>query len=313
MNIAYSCNDYYIPQTGISIISCCENNKDVEDIVFYLVSKDVSQANITILQKICNSYNRELKVINFDEIAYDLDISSIGRHIATIYTKVFFPRIKNVDKMIYFDSDIVITGSLSPLWEMNLDGYYMGVVETFAKKDIRNRLGLPVDAPFFNDGMAICNVAYCRDHDLIGKINKTVAEYNGAPPVLSEGALNKVCFGKVKYISPRWNMLAGLLERGLADLDYLEEITVYSREDLKESVAHPIVIHYLTGNYNRPWFIRCNHPYKAEYYKYKSLSPWKDIPLRDGDLTMKTKMHEWLIHIIGFRKFDKLRRYLGRE
>ena len=100
MNIAYSCNDYYIPQTGISIISCCENNKDVEDIVFYLVSKDVSQANITILQKICNSYNRELKVINFDEIAYDLDISSIGRHIATIYTKVFFPRIKNVDKRL---------------------------------------------------------------------------------------------------------------------------------------------------------------------------------------------------------------------
>ena len=108
-------------------------------------------------------------------------------------------------------------------------------------------------------------------------------------------------------------MLAGLLERGLADLDYLEEITVYSREDLKESVNHPVVIHYLTGNYNRPWFKKCNHPYKAEFYKYKSLSPWKDIPLRDGDLPMKTKIHEWLIHIIGFRNFDKLRRYLGRE
>ena len=51
MNVAYSCNDYYIPQTGISIISCCENNKDVEELVFYLVSKDVSQANITIIQK----------------------------------------------------------------------------------------------------------------------------------------------------------------------------------------------------------------------------------------------------------------------
>lgn len=313
MNIAYSCDDYYIPQTGISIISCCENNKDVEDLVFYLISKDVSQANIDILQNICNNYQRELKVVNFDDIAYDLDISSIGRHIATIYTKVFFPRIEGVDKMIYFDSDIVITGSLCPLWNLNLDGYYMGAVETFVKKDVKRQLGLPADAPFFNDGMAICNVAYCREFDLIGQMNRTVAEYNGAPPVHSEGALNKICFGKIKPISPRWNMLAGLLERGLADLDYLEDLIVYDREDLQESISNPIVIHYLTGNYNRPWFKKCNHPYKEEYYKYKSLSPWKDEPLRDGDLSMKIKIHEWLIHILGYRKFDSLRRVLGRE
>lgn len=313
MNIAYSCNNFYIPQTGISIISCCENNKDVEDLVFYLVSKDVTPENVAILQNICNNYHRELIIVNFDDIAYDLDISSIGRHIVTIYTKVFFPRIDGVDKMIYFDSDTVITGSLSHLWDMDIDGYYMGVVETFAKKNVREQLGLPVGAPFFNDGMAICNVAFCRENDLIGQMNKTVAEYNGAPPVLSEGALNKICYGKVKYISPRWNMLAGLLERGLSDIDYLEELTVYSKEDLQESVNHPVVIHYLTGNYNRPWFKKCNHPYKDEYYKYKSLSPWKDDNLLDGDLSNKIKIHECLIHLLGFRKYDRLRHFFGRD
>lgn len=313
MNIAYSCNDYYIPQTGISIISCCENNKDVKNLKFYLISKEITQSNIDIIQNICDKYHRELKVINFDDIAYDLDITSIGRHIATIYTKVFFPRIKDVDKMIYFDSDTVITGSLSPLWEIDLNNYYMGVVETFAKNKIKKQLGLPVKAPFFNDGMAICNVAYCRVHNLIGKINKIVDDYNGAPPVLSEGALNKVCFGKVKFISPRWNMLAGLLERGLADLDYLNELTVYNKEDLFESVTHPIVIHYLTGNYNRPWYKTCYHPYKEEYLKYKSLSPWKDEPLRDGDLSIKTKVHKILIRFLGYRKFDIVKHYLGRD
>ena len=313
MNIAYSCNDYYIPQTGISIISCCENNKNVEDLVFYLISKDVSQANIAVLNNICSNYHRDLKIVNFDDIAYDLDISSIGRHIATIYTKVFFPRIEGVDKMIYFDSDTVITGSLSPLWDINIDGYYMGVVETFAKKGIKKQLGLPYNAPFFNDGMAICNVSYCREFDLIGQVNKTVADFKGAPPVLSEGALNQVCYGKVKYISPRWNMLAGLLERGLSDIDYLEELTLYSREDLQESINHPIVIHYLSGHYNRPWFKKCNHPYKYEYYKYKSLSPWKDAILLDGDLSYKIKIHERLIHLLGYRKYDKLKHFLGRD
>ena len=46
MNIAYSCNDYYVPQTGISMISLFENNKEVDDICVYLISKDISKENV---------------------------------------------------------------------------------------------------------------------------------------------------------------------------------------------------------------------------------------------------------------------------
>lgn len=313
MNIAYSCDNYYVEQTGISIISVCENNKNIDDLVFYLISKDISNDNIACLDAICRGYDRELIVIDFKDIAYDLDITAVGRHIATIYSKVYFSRIKGLDKIIYLDSDTIVTGSLKKLWDINLDGYYLGAVETFAKTSIRKQLGLPVAAPFFNDGMVIENVAFCRENDLVGQMNKVIFDFDGAPPTLSEGALNKICYGKTLFISPRWNMMAGLLFFGLKDIDYLVGRLHYKKQDLYDSLMNPVVIHYLTAFYNRPWFKSCSHPYKKEYYYYKNISPWKDSALKEGGLPLRIRIIKMLIDLLGPKRFDNLRKLFGIE
>lgn len=310
MNVAYSCNDNYISQTGISMISLFENNKDAEDICVYLISKDVSQANVSQLKSIAERYHRDFREVKFDDIAYDLKLSNTGRHIDTIYTKVFFPRIEGVNKMIYLDSDTVVVGSLKELWEDDLDGVYMGVVETLPTKFYKE-LGLPKGDRFFNDGMAICNVAYCREHNLIKKVLKVVEDFNGNPPTLSEGALNKVCYGKVKYISLKYNLMAGLLYMCRLDAAYMSRVLHYNEEDLRESCEHPIVIHYLTAFYNRPWFNNCSHPYKEEYYKYKALSPWVDDPLKENKLPLKTKLIDYCFRIFGVRNTERIREIVG--
>lgn len=310
MNIAYSCNDFYIPQTGISMISLFENNKDVDSICVYLIAKDVSANNTCILRSITESYGRQFICVNFDDIAYDLDLSNTGRHIATVYTKVFFARIKGVDKMIYLDSDTVIVGSLNDLWEDNIDGYYMGVVETFPTIFYKE-LELPKGDVFFNDGMAICNVAYCRKNNLIEKVLKVVNDFNGNPPTLSEGALNKVCYGKVKFISPRYNLLSGILYSCRLDSQYLSTILHYSEEELIDSCTHPVVIHYLSSFYNRPWFKGCTHPYKCEYFKYKNISPWKDEPLRENKIPVKRIWINRCYRLFGYKNSEKLRKVLS--
>ena len=38
MNILYTLNDKFVPQVAGGICSICENNKDVDDINFYLIS-----------------------------------------------------------------------------------------------------------------------------------------------------------------------------------------------------------------------------------------------------------------------------------
>lgn len=313
MNISYSCNDHYVPQTGISMISLFENNKDVDEITIYLISKDISVENIDVLNGICDRYHRRLIVISFDEIAYDLKLSDTGRHIETIYTKVFYSRIQGLNKVIYLDSDTVVVGPLKDLWDDNLDGYYMAVVETLPTRFYKE-LGLPKGAPFFNDGMAVCNVEYCRQNSLIEKVLDVVKEFDGTPPTLSEGALNKICFGKIKYISPKYNLMAGLLYLCRLDADYMSSILHYSSTELRDACANPIIIHYLTGFYNRPWFVPCSHPYKDSYFKYKSLSPWKDVQPVYKPLPNNLRRIDWCYRHLGVRHTEVLRRILrGRN
>ena len=311
MNIVYACNDFYIPQTGISIISVCENNKKVEEIIFYFLSDNVSSHNLEILKEIVSRYKRKIIVIPFNEICYDLNISDIGRHIVTIYAKVFFSRIEGLSRAIYLDSDIVVVGSLQELWEMDLNNCYMGVVQTFSTS--KSALGLPEDYQFFNDGMAIINVEYCRNNDLIGKVKSVVAQYNGAPPVLSEGALNVVCRGHVKYLSLRYNLMSGILYFFRLNKKYLySRLDAYDPKDILESCIHPICIHYLTAFYNRPWFSPCTHPYKKEYFKYKEISPWKGTKPTHKALPLRIRLIDIAFRFFGCKITNIFRKLVSK-
>ena len=307
MNIAYACNDGYVMQTGISLISLFENNSHFGEIKVFIISSGISQSNLDILKSICDDYNRKMVVIKFKDIAYDLCISSIGRHIETIYAKVFFERIGEVDKIIYLDSDTIVADKLDDMWNINLEDFFMGMVQTTSGTDAKKMLGIPKETPFFNDGMAVVNVNYCRDHHLIEKSLKVIKEFKGNPPVLSEGCINKVCQGHIYKMSPRFNMMSGIYQLLKSDLKYAREILDYDIEDLRDSMEKPVIIHFLAGFYNRPWNKWCTHPLRFEFYKYKAMSPWKDDPLIDAKLPLRLRIIGIFVDCFGPKVSSRLR------
>jgi lipopolysaccharide biosynthesis glycosyltransferase len=306
MNVAYSCDNYYIEQTGISILSLLENNSNIKDITIYLISKGINSDNLIILDNLCKNYGRILEVIEFEELCYDLEINSIGRHIETIYAKIFFSRIDKLRKIIYLDSDTIICGSLNELYSTDISGCYMGVVETYTNK-YRRQLNIKIGNPFFNDGVALINVDFCRENNLIKKAKDTLIQFNGSPPVLSEGILNMICQGNIKLIHPRYNLMSGLLQHIISDPEYLSSFMTYSKNELIEACDEPIVIHYLSGFYNRPWCIRCSHPYKDKYLNYKLISPWARTPLINKELPLKLFLIGKILNIIGLKRLNYIK------
>jgi lipopolysaccharide biosynthesis glycosyltransferase len=310
LKVVYSCNNGYVMQTGISIISLLENNKAIGEITVIIVSYNISASNISTLKKKCEDYGRKFQLVNFSDIAYDLELSSTGRHIATVYTKIFFSRIEGLDKVFYIDSDTIVNSSLEELWDINLDGYYMGMVKTYTGSAAKTALKMSPDSSFFNDGVALCNVDYCRRNNLIEKCKRVIKEFSGNPPVLSEGVLNKVCEEQILAISPRYNMMAGLYHLIGLNPGYAAEHLGYSEKELIESYKHPVVIHFLSGFYNRPWNKGCKHPLRGEYYKYKCISQWENEPLMNAPLSLKLRALGMLLNLLGPYNFDKLKRFI---
>jgi lipopolysaccharide biosynthesis glycosyltransferase len=301
MNIAYACDDNYIAHTGISILSLLENNTDIELVNIYLISVNISENNINKIKDLVDKFGRNLIVINFNDLCPDLKLSNVGRHIETVYAKLFFGRISNVDKMIYLDSDIIINGSLSEMWNIDITTKYFGLVKTVTK-DYCVQLGLPVFEPFYNDGVAVVNCKLLREDHMDIKFLEFINLYNGNPPVLSEGTINVVCKNHIETIHPKFNFGSSLLMFNNKDLSIISnELEFYPDKLLNEAKNSPIVIHYLTGWYLRPWEQGCTHPLKEYYERFKMKSVWKSEPLQYKVLPKKLKFLKQLSKFVPFK------------
>lgn len=58
MNILYTFNDRFVPQVAAAITSVCENNKEENDITFYLFVLEVSNENKEQMERYIQSYQR---------------------------------------------------------------------------------------------------------------------------------------------------------------------------------------------------------------------------------------------------------------
>lgn len=307
MNIAYACDDNYVIHTGISLISLFKNNEDAEEINIYLISVNISDRNIDEIRTIVTQYGRTLFIVPFEKLCPKLKLGSVGRHIKTVYAKLFFGNLTNVEKIIYLDSDVIINGSLREMFETDLKDNYFGCVAVMTK-DYCRLLGLPENQPFYNDGVAIVNVKKLKQDDMENKFLDFINSYDGNPPVLSEGTMNVVCRYKILTIHPKFNSVTAFFMYNGKECRILSgENDYYKDELLKEAKERPVVIHYLAGWMKRPWEIGCIHPFKDLYSNYKSMSVWRDVPLVDKKYPLKITLVKVLSKMLPIKWFVWLR------
>jgi len=304
LKVVYSCDEAYVPHTGISMLSLFDNNRSLESIVVYFIQKDVSEPSLNLLVKLTNEYQRELVIIPIDEVNSRLDIKSTGRHIETVYVKLFLGQLTDLDKVLYIDSDTIINGSLKELWETDISDFLVAGVDTTSVEP-KSLLGLSKSDKFINDGVVLLNLDLIRRLNIEDKYVSSIAQYEGEPPVLSEGVINKVCQGKILSLHPKFNLLSGLIGYRFNRFSYME--SYYSQREIEEAIEDPLIIHFLSAFFNRPWNERCTHPFKDRYLHYKSLSYWKDVPLINEKLEFRLRIIKLLYQI-----FPAAPLYFGR-
>lgn len=298
INIGYSCNEAYVPHTGISMLSLFENNKEIENITVYLFSKDITDASIKLLNDIANEYGRHFVEIPLNSILYDLNVKETERHIITVYAKLFFSRVEEIDKIIYLDSDTIINNGLKEMWSINLQDNYVAGVETYTVK-VKTQLGLSKYDKFINDGVVILNLSKLRSENMAVIFLEYINKHKGAPPLLSEGTINVICREKIVSIHPKFNLMSGFFS--IHGRKYYKSKNLgdyYSDKVISEAIQNPVVIHYLAAFFNRPWDKNCSHPLRESYLKYKAMSPWREVPLTDKKLNLKLRFVSLLIDIL---------------
>lgn len=285
MNILYTLNDKFVPQVAAGITSVCENNKDIDNINFYLMSLNISDKNKKELKKYIKKYkNREIIFIELEDMSkhFSFDFDTTGWNpivLARLLLDKLLP--KDIDRILYLDGDTIVRGSLKELYETDMKDFSIGAsIEPTINKERKADLGLS-DSRYYNAGVLLVNMKAWRKNKTGKKIIDYYEAHKGRLFANDQDAINGSLKDKILTISPKYNFYNIFYQYNYKFLSKLMRPVEYiSEETYKDAVSNPTIIHYLGEE--RPWRLGNKHRYRDDYLKYLDMTPWKGQNMEEG-------------------------------
>lgn len=263
IDVVLACDDAYAQHAHVVIASMLASNSQHNFRAFLLVPAGFRHAQR--LRELERYANCQLHVIEIDaDRVRDLTVSE---HISTTaYFRLLVGDVLPADvrRVIYFDSDIVVTGDLLGLWQVDLGQKIVGAVaDATGDRDaeLKGRLGMPREATYFNSGVMVIDLPRWRAHDIAARTLQFCREHAGRLTYWDQCALNVVLAGNVANVNVIWNVQSS----HFSEPDH--------RDVTGDAVSRARVVHFTTAH--KPWLYLCSHPLAGLYWKRLRDTPWR--------------------------------------
>lgn len=129
VNICYACSDRYTPYLGVSLYSLLRNANPKRLYDILILHREIQASNRVMIRRIAHRYpNVKLRFVNLNR--YDEALrSDLGSYytIETNYRLFLLSELfASYRRMIYLDTDTVVTGDISRLFDLPLEGCALG-------------------------------------------------------------------------------------------------------------------------------------------------------------------------------------------
>ena len=319
MEIVCCTDGNYVMPTGVMLTSLFENNKG-EDIRVHLLHNGISDRQINDIQNVVDSYGQSINFYRMEDgefrlfpIGKDYQTSHAGTSSAAYY-RLFLTKILSagIETVIYLDGDILVSGNMRSLWKTDVTEKALAAVpDSFADVPLHyNRLRYPQRKGYFNSGVLLVNLDYWRRHNVVDKFVDYVEKHPERLACHDQDVLNFVFQDSKKELPLKYNML----NEYWFDTRY-SVLSWQYEEQMIEGQRHPVVVHF-TG-IPKPWYSNCRHPYKAEFDRYKAMTPWKNCKQKRW-MPLKYVMEKTFIKavvLMGLRNRDYIveNRYINKK
>ena len=283
-HIVYASDDRFAEILGVSLVSLFENSMDM-GIVLYILDSGITSGNKEKLEAVCKSYKRKPPVwIEAKDISKELSMEvAVDRGSLTQYARLFLSGClpEHLGRVLYLDCDILINHSIRELWNLDLHGKTIAALMDAFSKAYRKNIDLEPDDIMFNSGVMLIDLDKWRRDNVEKKLLSFIIRKKGHIQQGDQGALNAVLSKETYCFKPQMNAVTIYFDFTYDELlAYRKPQGVYTREQIKEAVKDPYIIHFTTSFASRrPWVKGCKHRYVSDWLKYKGMSPWKDEPL----------------------------------
>lgn len=262
--IFFTIDDTYAPFVTVAIKSIIENASKEYNYRIVILYQDLTIENMNRISKISNEKFKidfiymkdEFKLItNRIENCYvRLDYFTL-----TIFFRLLIPDMfPEYDKGIYIDSDVVVPGDISELYNTELGNNLLGVcndisilnIKTFTDY-VENAVGVS-KYKYFNSGVLLMNLKELRDRGFSNKFFELLDKYHFDCVAPDQDYLNAICKDRVVYLDEAWDAMPA---------------------EGRELIKNPKIIHYNLND--KPWQYD-NIQYEDYFWKYAKMTDLYD-------------------------------------
>ncbi|MBM7642237.1 glycosyltransferase [Streptococcus loxodontisalivarius] len=265
-NVFVLAGDYayirYIETTLKSLLLHNPNSK------VYIFNQDIPQEWFRNIRKRCGADYLDLVDIKlFDDfLSASLSQTTNGHINYMTFARYFIPQYVSEDLLVYLDSDMIVTGSLSHLFDINLGDHYLAAASDFEAN--------------FNAGFLLINNRLWREAGLKDILIDYTLEHLSTLTVGDQEVLNHIVGERFLQLEETYNFKIGL-DTFVSESDqFLEKLPNHPLHQL------PLVLHYLS--YDKPWNITSRGRLREVWWHYHNLewseivSTWKVLPTSIG-------------------------------
>jgi lipopolysaccharide biosynthesis glycosyltransferase len=251
-------NNYIIPLAALlnSLVETANNNK----LTIHWFALEVSKSNIKKISVLSNLLGYEIKVYHFHESKISPKFFISGRITSAAYLRLYLAdHIKNVNKVLYLDCDMIVLGNINDLWNYNLGEKVAAVVKDAEKINL-SHLGKYIPRNYFNSGMMVINIDLWRDHNIQLKLFKLLNKKIHFR-FHDQDLLNLTLNNKVSFINHRWNLIPSRENKNL-----IKYYAIVIKLGLEKVLKCNSIIHYAASK--KPWHYLSSHPLKFLWWRH---------------------------------------------
>ena len=278
LNVFFAVDQSFLTHFTVTITSLLENNKDL-NVTVYIIHDMVNAVELeNIINFLQQSYMVSVKAIYVDNTVFN-NFQVVHYISKATYFRFLLADIlpENIVSGLYLDCDIIITGSLKEIIHSNFIDKNKGECGLLAVSDkgepieiqrLKNTLSVETDM-YFNAGVMFINLDKWRKEKVADKLIKIADKYKDLLKWSDQDVLNIYFKNICGKLDSTYNM--------------------FTNKVLDKT---PVIIHF-SGS-SKPWHYLNNHPYKALYWKYLNLTPFKNEKFEK--VTLKKILKKYLVH-----------------
>lgn len=252
INVCLSCDDNYSKYAGVVIASTLSNATINDELTFYILDGGISEEKKQQILSLKYIKNCEIVFISIKGEEFET-FKSVCTHkyitIPAYYRLKLASLLPDVEKIIYFDCDIIVNYSLKSLFNIDLGNYLIAGVRDINKKMLKK------NPNYVNSGMLLFNLDLIRRENTEEQfLNYTKTNF-ATIKLGDQEIINNVCKNRIKIINDEWN---------------IQSSNFTNRSSYSNN---PKIIHFVAKN--KPWHRTSFSYHKNLYFKYLQLTPWK--------------------------------------